>query len=120
MANAALLMEWGMPRQGREHKALEVFFASMAQWEGWKAAGKIESFEVFGTLTGNYESRSGFLIARGTSAQITALQESEEFRQALVKVITIGNDVRLTNLETGDAMASRMQRYATTLKTLGV
>ncbi len=120
MANAAILIEWGMPRDGRENKALEVFFSTMQNWEQWKAAGRIESFHTFGTLSGNMEQRAGFIVVMGTEQQIAALHKADDYRQQLVKVITIGVNVTITNCETGDAMATRMQRYATTLKSMGL
>lgn len=120
MANAAILIEWGMPRAGREQKALEVFFSALAKWEAWKAEGRIESFQTFGAQTGNYEERSGFVIVQGTQAQIEALQQAEDYRTEIVKVIAIGNNIRITSCETGDAMATRMQRYGTTLKSMGL
>jgi hypothetical protein len=120
MANAALLIEWGMPRDGREMKAMEVFFSAMQKWDTWKGAGRISGFEVFGTLTGDYDTRSGFLIASGTTAQIAALQHSEDYRQEILKVVNIGRNVTVTACETGEAMTTRMQRYAGSLKGMGL
>ena len=119
-ANAAIVIEWGMPRQGREHKALEVFFAAMQKWEDWKAAGRIAGFQTFGTLTGDYDHRSGFLLAQGTQQQIEDLQRSEDYRQEILKVVNIGTNVNIVVCETGDAMMSRMQRYGSSIKSMGL
>ena len=120
MINGAIVIEWGMPRQGREQKALEVFFSSMQKWEEWKSAGRIASFQPFGTLTGDYDKRSGFVLVQGSSQQIEALQQAEDYRQVVLAVVNIATHVNVTVCETGDAMASRMQRYGSSVKSMGI
>jgi hypothetical protein len=120
MTNGAIVIEWGMPRQGREQKALEVFFSSMQKWEAWKSAGRIASFQPFGTLTGDYDKRSGFVLVQGTNQQIEALHQAEDYRQLVVEIINIATHVNVTMCETGDAMATRMQRYGGSIKSMGL
>ena len=114
--NSAMIIEWGMPIEGREMKALEEFIVSMAYWGGLKASGKIADFRTYGTMTGDFARRSGMVILEGTEAQLSELRASEEFRTRLNHVITIGHNVAMTLLEMGDAMASRMQRYGSVVK----
>jgi len=120
MNNGAIVIEWGMPRQGREQKALEVFFSTMQKWEEWKSAGRIASYQPFGTLTGDYDKRSGFVLLQGTGQQMEALQHAEDYRQAVLGVINIATHVHVTVCETGDAMTSRMQRYGNSVKSMGI
>lgn len=114
--NSALLIEWGMPMQGRETKALEEFMTHVAWWSELKGSGKIADFRVYGPLTGNIEARAGLVVLEGSEAQIHALQTSEEFRARLNHVYIVGHSVSVTLCETGDAMTSRMQRYGKSLK----
>ena len=114
--NSALMIEWGMPIEGRETKALEEFMTHVAWWTQLKEGGKISDFRIYGPLVGNIQERAGFIILEGTDKQIHELQASEEFRSNLNKVIIVGHNVTVTTLETGDAMTTRMQRYGKSLK----
>ena len=53
MANCALMIEWGMPIEGRETMALEMFMASVQWWTELRDKKKIEGFRTYGPLTGN-------------------------------------------------------------------
>jgi len=117
MANdSALMIEWGMPIEGRETKALEEFMNHVQWWTQLKSSGKISDFRIYGPLVGNIEQRAGFIIIEGTDKQIHDLHTSEEFRSNLNKVIIVGHNINVTLLETGDAMTTRMQRYGKNLK----
>ncbi len=117
MANttSALMVEWGMPKDGRETKALEEFMTHVAWWTQLKTSGKIADFRTYGPVTGDFK-RVGFVILEGTDKQIEELRTSEEFRMNLNRVYLVGNDITITVLETGDAMATRMQRYGKAVK----
>jgi hypothetical protein len=115
-SNHAMLIEWGMPIQGRETKALEEFMTSVAWWAELKQKGKIEEFRTYGNLTGNFSQRAGLVIIEGSEQQIQDLQNSEEFRVRIDHVLAIGNRIQVTLLETGDSMTKRMQRYGTVIK----
>jgi hypothetical protein len=117
MANptSALMVEWGMPKDGRETKALEEFMTHVAWWNQLKASGKIADFRAYGPLTGEF-NRAGFVVLEGTEKQISELHNSEEFRTNLNRVFLVGNNITVTLLETGDAMTTRMQRYGKALK----
>ncbi len=115
-ATSGMMIEFGMPIEGREMKALEEFMTSMAYWAGLKQGGKISEFRSYGTMTGGFNDRSAFVILEGTDQQIHDLRMSEEFRTRINRILTIGHNVHVTLLEFGDAMATRMQRYGATLK----
>ena len=116
--NSALLIEWGTPIHGRETKALEEFTAHVQWWTELKGSGRIADFRIYGPLTGNVEDRAGFVILEGTSQQINELRASEEFRTNFDHVVLVGNNIRATLCETGDAMTTRMQRYGKSVKTV--
>jgi hypothetical protein len=111
MANSACLIQWGMPIENRELKAVEVFMASVAWGEKQKSQGKIEDFKMFGALTGNQQRRSGFTLVEGSQEQLRTLMDTEEWRELMVRVATVCHDVDIALFETGEAMADRMRRY---------
>jgi hypothetical protein len=115
-SNYAMMVEWGMPIEGRETKALEEFMTSVAWWGELKQKGRIAEFRTYGDVTGNYGKRAGLAIIEGTEQQINELRRSEDFRVRMDHVVSIGHNIRVTLLETGDAMTSRMQRYGTVIK----
>jgi hypothetical protein len=114
--NSALMVEWGMPIEGRETKALEEFMTHVQWWSQLKQSGKIADFRTYGPLTGHLNERSGFVILEGTEQQIHDLHMSEDFRVRLNHVIMIGHNIQVSVLETGEAMTTRMQRYGKSLK----
>ncbi len=115
-SNAALMIEWGMPRQGREFRALEEFGAHMQHWTDIKAKGEIADFKVYGPNTGNMEIFAGFVLLEGTADQIDKYRQSEAFRTRIDRVTLIAQNINVTLLETGDAMTKRMQRFGTVVK----
>jgi hypothetical protein len=119
MASKTVMIEWGMPIQGRELKALEVFASSVAYWTKLQEDSKIENFGTFGNLTGNMSARAGFAILNGTDEQIDTLIDGEEWRSFLTDILVIGNNVQVNLLETGEKMQTRMERYAKSVKKIG-
>ncbi len=115
-SNAALMIKWGLPRQGREFRALEEFMAHTQYWAEIKAKGEIADYRVYGPTTGNMELSAGFVILEGTTAQIDKYRSNEAFRTRLDRVNIVAQNVSVEQLEMGDGMAQRMQRYGTSLK----
>ena len=113
------MIEWGMPKQGRELKALEVFNSHMQWCTELQQSGKIEQFMPFGLTTGNVNQRSGFVLIAGTTEQIDELRRAEDFRNRYNTVVNVADNVNLVVLETGDAMEARLVRYAKSIKELG-
>ena len=119
MASKAVKIEWGMPIQGRELKALEVFASSVAYWTKLQEDGKIENFAAYGNLSGNMAERAGFVVINGSDEQIDTLVVDETWRSHLTDVLVIGNNVQIDLCETGNEMQTRMERYAKSVKKLG-
>jgi len=110
------LVEWGIPIEGRELKAIEVFMSSVAWFEKIKSDGKIEQYGMYGALTGNQQRRSGFTLVEGSEKQLQDLMESEDWRELMVRVACVCHDVDVALFETGGTMATRMQRYGKVVK----
>lgn len=120
MSTAALMMEWGMPIEGREGKSVEVFMASIGWLTELKASDKIEDFRTYGAITGNHTERTGFVLIEGSATQIAELQESETWRRHVVRCVTVCKNLRVNSLEAGEAVTQRMHRFnAVTKDVLG-
>lgn len=119
MATHAIMIEWGMPIEGRESKALEEFMSTMGWFTQLQEGSKIERFATYGTLTGNMADRTGLAIVEGSKKQIDALRHDEEYRVRLNRLITIGHNIQIQLLETGDQMPTRMMRYGKVVKEIG-
>jgi hypothetical protein len=117
MANptCALMVEWGMPKDGRETKALEEFMNHMNWWNQLKTSGKISEIRTYGPVTGDF-TRVGFVLLEGTEKQVDELRHSDDFRDHLNRVFLVCNNITVTVVETGDAMTNRMQRYGKAVK----
>jgi hypothetical protein len=113
--NCALMIAWGMPKDGRETKALEEFMTHMTWWNQIKSSGRIAEFRTYGPVTGSAK-RAGFVLIEGSEKQIEELRNSEDFRTNLNRVYLVCNDINVSLLETGDAMMTRMQRYGKAVK----
>ena len=116
--DTALIVEWGMPTPGRENRAVEEFFSHVQWWSELKQKGTIAEFRIYGTNTGDLGQSAGFVILEGTKHQIEAFAGSDDFRKSLSKVSLITQNVRVRTLDTGEAMAKRMQIYGSALKEL--
>lgn len=77
MADRLLFLCWGPPAKGREERALEVFNDAMGLLGRMQQDGRIEKFDV-ALLEPNAEL-GGYVQIQGTSEQIAALREDEEF-----------------------------------------
>ena len=115
MGMSAMLLEWAMPIEGREMKAIEEFAGGVGWFMKQKEMGKLEDVRAFGFLEGNMEERSGMLLVEGSEDQIAMLMASEEYRERIARVMTIVKGVHISRLETGDRMVKRMQRYGKAL-----
>jgi hypothetical protein len=80
MADAALFIGWGTPVRGRETKGLEVFNEALAFHGECQQAGQIESFDVV-LLTPHGGELNGFILIKGSEAQIEALMRREDFQR---------------------------------------
>src|SRR5262249_19954968 len=81
-ADSILFIGWTRAERGREREALETFGMSMGFWAKQVAAGKIESFEPV-LLDRHGGDMNGFVLIRGSAANLAELANSEEFRDLL-------------------------------------
>jgi hypothetical protein len=77
MADRMLFMGWKEPVRGREARALEVFEEAVGILGRKQQEGAIEKFDV--VLLSPNGRMDGYIQVEGTSEQITALREDEDF-----------------------------------------
>ena len=80
----AVVIGWNRPVTGRETMAAELFGTSMAYYEKLKSTGKIESYEPI-LLEVHGGDLNGFVLLRGTHAQLDAVKSSDEFREIVAR-----------------------------------
>jgi hypothetical protein len=77
MADRVLFISWGQTVRGAEERALEVFNDALGILGRMQQDGRIEKFDVV-LLNPNGEL-GGYIEAFGTSEQLAALQDDEDF-----------------------------------------
>jgi hypothetical protein len=110
MADRILFIGWKAPVRGLEERAVESFNDAIGLYGRMQQEGRIESFDVaLLTLTGDL---GGYLQLNGTSEQIAAVREDEEFRRRLVEASLVVDDLRLFDGVTNQGVAEQMALYA--------
>jgi hypothetical protein len=79
MADRVLFMSWGQTVRGAEERSLEVFNEALGMLGRAQQDGRIEKFDV--VLLGPNTDLDGYIEIFGTTEQLIALQESEEFER---------------------------------------
>src|SRR5215470_13170868 len=82
-AESVLFIGWNRSIHGRERDALEAFGSAMAFWANQVAAGKVQSFEPV-LLDRHGGDMNGFMLLRGSAANLAAIADSDEFRDLVL------------------------------------
>jgi hypothetical protein len=103
MAEAGLFIGWGEPVTGREAKGLEVFAEALAYYGKAEQDGRIESQEtVF--LTPHGGDLAGFILLRGSEAQIAAIRVEDEFERVITRASLVVQNVGVVDAALGDGV----------------
>jgi hypothetical protein len=109
MADRVLMISWGEPVRGREERALEVFNEAVGLSGRMQQDGRIEGFDVI--LLNPNGGVAGHMILKGSSAQIAALDQDEEFTRNTVDASLIVEDLAHTVGYTNEGVAQQMALY---------
>lgn len=109
MADRLLVISWGPPVRGREERALEVFNESIGLCGRMQQDGRIESFDV--VLLNPSGDTQGYIELHGSSEQIAALDQDEEFERNTVDAQLIVENLRHTVGYTNEGVARQMAMY---------
>jgi hypothetical protein len=109
MADRLLVISWGPPVRGREERALEVFNDALGLCGRMQQDGRIESFDV--VLLNPTGDMQGYIEMHGSSEQIAALDQDEEFERNTIDAQLIVENLRHTVGYTNEGVARQMAMY---------
>ncbi|MEA2296311.1 MAG: hypothetical protein QOE86_3950 [Solirubrobacteraceae bacterium] len=109
MADHLLFMSWSNPVRGLEERAVEVFNDALGILGRRQQQGKIEGFDV--ALMEPNGELGGYIAARGTAEQITALRTDEEFMRNTIDAQLCVEDIRHIEGVTNEAISEQMGMY---------
>ena len=110
MADAGLFIGWGEVVRGREDRALDVFNETLELYGQMQADGRIEDFEV--ALLGPHGGElQGFVMLRGSEAQIDAAGRDEDFLRVMTKASLIVDDLGIIPAAINEGLARSMAIY---------
>jgi hypothetical protein len=110
MADSGLFIGWSAPVRGREETGLDVFNEALAFEAQLQQEGAIESFEV--VLLGPHGGGlAGFILVRGSSEQIAAVREMDEYRRINVRASMVVDDFGVIDAAVGEGVGEQIERY---------
>lgn len=109
MADRVLFIGWTHPVRGAEERALEAFNEALGLLGRKQQEGRLEGFDV--ALLEPNGDLGGFVIARGSAEQISALRNDEEFQRSTINAELSVEGIRHIEGVTNEGIASQMEMY---------
>ena len=109
MADSVLMITWGPPVHGREERGLDVFNESIGLYGRLQQEGRIEGFDV--ALLQPNGLMDGFIALRGSSDQLSALRQDDEFRRVITDASLIVDGLQLIDGSMGEGVARDVELY---------
>jgi hypothetical protein len=113
---AALVISWEVPRQGRELKSIEVFMEALGFYAQKAAEGIIQEPDVFVAE----DESNGFIVIKGQSDALRELSESDEAQELLLKAHMIVDGLKSHWYFTGDEIQASTARFAKVAQDSGI
>jgi hypothetical protein len=110
MADAGLFIGWGQVVRGRESSAVDGFNEFVEFVGHLQADGRIEDFEIC-FLDPHGGDLGGFTLIRGTTEQMDALGNDEEFLRHMTRANLHVDNLGLIRATLGEAIARQMAIY---------
>jgi hypothetical protein len=110
MAEAGVFIGWTAPVRGREEKAIQVFGEAMAYWASLEEDGKIEGSQA-AFLRPHGGDLGGFMLLRGTSEQMNAVTQEEEFNRINVRAALVVEGYGVVPAFLDEGIGPQMQLY---------
>lgn len=114
-ADSVLFIGWNRAIHGRERESLEAFGATMAFWANQVSAGKVHSFEPV-LLDRHGGDLNGFILVRGSAANLAALSDSDEFRDLVALADMSVGGIGIITGKTGEGVQREVARFQKHLK----
>lgn len=110
MADRMLMIAWNEPVRGSEERALEVFNEALGILGRKQQEGAIESFDV--CLMAPNTEIDGFMLVKGSAAQIAALRDDEEFVRNTIDASLNVDGIRHIEGFCNEGVARQMGMYS--------
>jgi hypothetical protein len=110
MADAGLFIGWGEVVRGREDRALDVFNETLELYGQMQSDGRIEDFEV-ALLNPHGGELQGFVLLRGSEAQIDGVARDEDFQRVMAKGSLVVDDLGVIPAAINEGLARAMSIY---------
>jgi hypothetical protein len=110
MADAGLFIGWGQVARGREDRALEIFNETIELYGQMQSDGRIESFDV-ALLQPHGGELAGYVMLRGSEAQIDAVPHDETFQRVMQRADLIVDGLGIVPALIGDGLARGIAMY---------
>jgi hypothetical protein len=110
MADAGLFIGWGEVVRGREGPAVDGFNEFVEFLGRQQGDGGIESFEIC-FLEPHGGELAGFILVRGTTEQMNALDEHDEFLHHMTRAGLRVENLGVVRAVLGEAIARQMSIY---------
>jgi hypothetical protein len=106
MADRVLMISWGQVVRGAEERAVEVFNEALGILGRKQQEGAIDSFRV--ALFTPDSELNGYIAIEGSSAQINALREDDEFIRNTIDATLAVDNIRHSTGYTNEGVARQM------------
>jgi hypothetical protein len=107
MADAGLFIGWGQVVRGREGPAVDGFNETVEYFGQLQGGGRIESFEIC-FLDPHGGDLAGFMLLRGTTDQINAVRDDDEFLHHMTRADLHVENLGMIGASLGDGIARQM------------
>jgi hypothetical protein len=109
MADRVLMISWGNAVRGREERSLEVFNEAVGLWGRMQQEGRIESFDL--AIFAPNADLNGYMAARGSSEQLHAVRESEDYQALIADALLCVDRLRVTEGVINEGIARQVAIY---------
>jgi hypothetical protein len=109
MADRVLVISWTTPVRGREERGLEVFNDALGLAGRMQQDGRIEKFNV--VLFEPTGDLNGYIEMHGSTEQLAAVREDEEFQRNTADALLIVDGLRHSMGYTNEGVARQIQLY---------
>jgi len=118
VADAGLFIGWGEVVRGREDRALDVFNETIELYGQMQSDGRIESFDA-ALLNPHGGDLQGFVMLRGSEAQIDAVGRDDDFLHVMTKASLIVENLGIIPAAINEGLARAMAIYQEEIAVVG-
>jgi hypothetical protein len=110
MADSGLFIGWGQVVRGREGPAVDSFNETVEFLGQLQGDGRIEDFEIC-FLDPHGGDLNGFMLVRGSSEQMDAVREDDEFVRHMMRADLLVENLGIIPAVLGERIARQMAVY---------